>query len=59
MFLSTAYSELLYQLVAMSVSLAVIAQAEKGAEVAAAAPVAAGPWWKQPLPASAALARRA
>ncbi len=58
MFLSTAYSELLYQLIAMSVSLAVIARAEEGAEAPAPAPAAsAEPWWKQPLPAPA-LARR-
>jgi probable O-glycosylation ligase (exosortase A-associated) len=63
MFLSTAYSELLYQLAAMSVSLAVIARAEEGAEAVAAPPVpgAAEPWWKRPLPAPAApaVARRA
>jgi probable O-glycosylation ligase (exosortase A-associated) len=58
MFLSTAYSELLYQLVAMSVSLAVIARAEEGAAVAAPVPVTARPWWKQPLPVPA-MARRA
>jgi peptide/nickel transport system permease protein len=38
MFLSTAYSELLYQLIAMSVSLAVIARAEEGAVAAARRP---------------------
>jgi len=58
MFLSTAYSELLYQLVAMSVSLAVIARAEAGAEAAVPVPAAAEPWWKQPL-STPALARRA
>ncbi|MFL6259337.1 MAG: putative O-glycosylation ligase, exosortase A system-associated [Thermoanaerobaculia bacterium] len=58
MFLSTAYSELLYQLVAMSVSLAVIARAEETAEVAAPVPAAAEPWWKQPL-STPAMARRA
>jgi probable O-glycosylation ligase (exosortase A-associated) len=60
MFLSTAYSELLYQLIAMSVSLAVVARAE--AEAGAAPALAAGePWWKRPLPspASPAVARRA
>ncbi len=58
MFLSTAYSELLYQLIAMSVSLAVIARAEAGAEAPAPALAApAEPWWKQPLPAPA-MARR-
>jgi probable O-glycosylation ligase (exosortase A-associated) len=58
MFLSVAYSELLYQLIAMSVSLAVIARREERAEVAAPAPVPAEPWWKRPLPLPAA-ARRA
>jgi O-antigen ligase len=63
MFLSTAYSELLYQLIAMSVSLAVISQAEAAATETAAAPALAPdePWWKRPLPspASSAVARRA
>jgi len=58
MFLSTAYSELLYQLVAMSVSLAVIARSEESAEAAVPVPAAAEPWWKQPLSAPA-MARRA
>ena len=58
MFLSTAYSELLYQLAAMSVSLAVIARTEEGVAVEAPAPVSAEPWWKRPLPAPA-VARRA
>jgi probable O-glycosylation ligase (exosortase A-associated) len=58
MFLSTAYSELLYQLIAMSVSLAVIARAEESVEAAETVPAAsAEPWWKQPLPAPA-MARR-
>jgi O-antigen ligase len=58
MFLSTAYSELLYQLIAMSVSLAVIAHAEAAAEAVAAPALAPGePWWKRPLP-SPAMARR-
>lgn len=58
MFLSTAYSELIYQLVAMSVSLAVIARSEAGETVAAPAPASDEPWWKRPLP-SPAVARRA
>ena len=57
-FLSTAYSELLYQLIAMSVSLEVIAHAEAGAEEAVPVPEPAEPWWKQPL-AAPAVARRA
>ncbi|HEY3570322.1 MAG TPA: putative O-glycosylation ligase, exosortase A system-associated [Thermoanaerobaculia bacterium] len=60
-FLSTAYSELLYQLIAMSVSLEIIARSEAaaGAEAAApAAPVSNEPWWKRPLP-QPAMARRA
>jgi probable O-glycosylation ligase (exosortase A-associated) len=63
MFLSTAYSELLYQVIAMSVSLEVIAQSSAVEETGAAPVAAAGePWWKRPLPSSAAgtaLARRA
>ena len=61
MFLSTAYSELLYQLVAMSVSLAVIARSEESAEAAVPVPMAAEPWWKRPLsaPVPAGMARRA
>jgi probable O-glycosylation ligase (exosortase A-associated) len=66
MFLNTAYSELLYQLVAMSVSLQVIARASArvsagaGADADAAglpgeapAPVVGEPWWKRPLPSPA------
>jgi probable O-glycosylation ligase (exosortase A-associated) len=61
MFLSTAYSELLYQLIAMSVSLAVIARSEATDPVVATAPAAEEPWWKRPLPspATSAVARRA
>jgi hypothetical protein len=64
MFLSTAYSELLYQLIAMSVSLAVISHTETAAAdatAAAPAPAPDEPWWKRPLPspASSAVARRA
>jgi probable O-glycosylation ligase (exosortase A-associated) len=51
MFLNTAYSELIYQLVGMSVSLQVIAA---GAGAAASAPAAEEPWWRQPLPSRAA-----
>jgi hypothetical protein len=64
MFLNTAYSELLYQIVAMSVSLQVIAA--RAARSEAAEPSAALPvredeeaWWKRPLPAPAAITRRA
>ena len=57
MFLSTAYSELLYQIIAMSVCLEVIARVEAGDEAVAPAPVAMAPWWKQPL--ATAVARRA
>ena len=56
MFLNTAYSELLYQIVAMSVSLQVIARASARAEgepAGVTAPAAAEPWWKRPLPAPA------
>ncbi len=57
MFLNTAYSELIYQLVAMSVSLEVAARA--GAEPA---PVTAPekqeePWWRRPAPALDGVAR--
>jgi probable O-glycosylation ligase (exosortase A-associated) len=58
MFLSTAYSELLYQLIAMSVSLAVIAHSAAEA-VGAPAAAAEEPWWKRPLPSPAITARRA
>lgn len=58
MFLSTAYSELLYQIIAMSVCLEVIARAQAGDEVEAPVPASAEPWWKKPLPAPA-MARRA
>ena len=68
MFLNTAYSELLYQIVAMSVSLQVIAA--RAARAEAAEPSEALPargdeeaWWKRPLPspaeAAGAMARRA
>lgn len=65
MFLNTAYSELIYELLALSISLEVIARsaAEQPAveAPAAAAATAAEPWWKRPAPAAAqtALARRA
>jgi probable O-glycosylation ligase (exosortase A-associated) len=69
LFLNTAYSELLYQIVAMSVSLQVIASraaraAAKEAAAEAPAAVSEAPWWKRPLPSpspagSAAMARRA
>jgi probable O-glycosylation ligase (exosortase A-associated) len=58
MFLSTAYSELLYQLIAMSVSLAVIARSEAAESAVTAPPALDEPWWKRPLPALV-LARRA
>ncbi|HKV13309.1 MAG TPA: putative O-glycosylation ligase, exosortase A system-associated [Thermoanaerobaculia bacterium] len=54
MFLNTAYSELIYELVAAATALEVIAQTasvteeEEPAVVAAAAPEA--PWWKRPRP---------
>jgi probable O-glycosylation ligase (exosortase A-associated) len=66
MFLNTAYSELIYQIVGLSVSLEVIARAaatQPAAEEPEPAPAAGDlPWWKRPAPASsvpAALARRA
>ena len=61
MFLNTAYSELIYQIVGMSVSLQVIASNASAAAEAAPEPVPAEPpepWWKRPLPAGA-WARRA
>jgi probable O-glycosylation ligase (exosortase A-associated) len=58
MFLNTAYAELIYQLVGMSVSLEVIA---RGAAAAPAPLATEEPWWRRPAatPAPAALARRA
>jgi probable O-glycosylation ligase (exosortase A-associated) len=61
MFLNTAYSELIYHLIALSVCLEVIAHQETAeaavtptpamAETSAAKGEAAGlPWWKRPLP---------
>ena len=59
-FLNSAYQELIYQLMALSVSLEVIARAAaaSGNTETAEEPVAAKdlPWWKQPAPA---LVRRA
>jgi probable O-glycosylation ligase (exosortase A-associated) len=55
-FLNTAYTELIYELMGLSVSLMVIASsAEEPAGSAAAVP--AEPWWKRPAPASAHWAR--
>jgi probable O-glycosylation ligase (exosortase A-associated) len=55
MFLNTAYSELIYQLVGMSVSLQAIAHIESAAALEPASALApAGPeepWWKRPAPA--------
>jgi len=48
MFLSTAYTELIYQLIGLSVALEVVARTS--AVDATAADV---PWWKRPLPAAA------
>jgi probable O-glycosylation ligase (exosortase A-associated) len=54
MFLNTAYSELIYYLIGLSVGLEVVADAEAGAGAAAQegspVPVAASevPWWKRP-----------
>jgi probable O-glycosylation ligase (exosortase A-associated) len=65
MFLNTAYSELIYQIVGMSVSLEVIARAAAAGEPAEEepepSPAAAGdlPWWKRPAPVAPAVARRA
>jgi probable O-glycosylation ligase (exosortase A-associated) len=65
MFLNTAYSELIYELLGLSVSLEVIARlAARQPAVEAPAAVtelAAEPWWKRPASAAApaALARRA
>jgi putative inorganic carbon (hco3(-)) transporter len=49
LFLNTAYSELIYYLMGMSVALEVVARSESGA--AEGAPAVAGadlPWWKRP-----------
>ena len=48
LFLNTAYSELIYQLVALSVSLEVAARAEVMEAAPAAEP--AEPWWRRPAP---------
>lgn len=57
LFLNTAYQELIYQLMALSVSLEVVARAAAGSEtVEEPAGVQDLPWWKQSHPA---LARRA
>ncbi|HYG62948.1 MAG TPA: hypothetical protein VEL74_10230, partial [Thermoanaerobaculia bacterium] len=57
MFLNTAYSELIYHLIALSVCLEIVAHREtaEAAEGAAAerpdaASDAGQPWWKRPLP---------
>jgi probable O-glycosylation ligase (exosortase A-associated) len=56
MFLNTAYSELIYHLIALSVCLEVAAHAEVSAtattvESSASVPAVPGePWWKQPIP---------
>jgi hypothetical protein len=55
MFLNTAYSELIYQLVGMSVSLEVAARAAaEEPDAAAPADAADEPWWRRPAPAIAA-----
>jgi probable O-glycosylation ligase (exosortase A-associated) len=64
MFLNTAYSELIYQIVGMSVSLEVIARTAAESPEPEEAPtpaLASEPWWKRPLasPASTGMARRA
>jgi probable O-glycosylation ligase (exosortase A-associated) len=58
MFLNTAYSELIYQLVGMSVSLEVAARAAAAGETEAAAPADAAdePWWRRPAPGTPATA---
>jgi hypothetical protein len=50
-FLNTAYSELIYELIGAAVSLEVIAQTAAATDEAPA-PVAASeePWWKRPRP---------
>lgn len=58
MFLNTAYFELIYQLVALSVSLAVAAEVAAKEPQPALAPEPELPWWKRPAP-TAAWARRA
>lgn len=60
MFLNTAYAELIYQIVGMTVSLEMAALAAAREEAGGPAPAAAAdvPWWKRPLP-SPAMARRA
>lgn len=51
MFLNTAYSELIYELVGAAVSLEVIAQTAAAAEEAPApADASEVPWWKRPRP---------
>jgi hypothetical protein len=60
MFLNTAYSELIYQLVAMSVSLEVAARAGAEPEPTAALEKPKGPeepWWRRPAPALGGAAR--
>lgn len=58
MFLNTAYFELIYQLMALSVSLEMAARAAAREPQTAPAPEAELPWWKRPAPAQA-WARRA
>ena len=58
MFLNTAYFELIYQLVALSVSLEVAARAAAMEPQPAPAPEPELPWWKRPAP-TATWARRA
>lgn len=51
-FLNSAYQELIYQLMALSVSLEVVARAASESPETAEAPEPADlPWWKRPLPA--------
>jgi putative inorganic carbon (HCO3(-)) transporter len=49
-FLNTAYNELIYELIGVSVSLEVIARTAQAEEAAPAAAPETVPWWKKPLP---------
>jgi probable O-glycosylation ligase (exosortase A-associated) len=50
MFLNTAYSELIYELIGAAVALEVIARAAAAEEEAPASVAAEVPWWKRPRP---------
>jgi probable O-glycosylation ligase (exosortase A-associated) len=52
-FLNTAYNELIYELLGLSVSLEVIARTAPAEEAAPASVPDAVPWWKKPLPSPA------